>query len=346
MGCGSSKSAAIGNDISDSQSDEDNQVQSENNDLFHHEILNDSAALSDILQSDDPTINGYHILSEIACGPMSRVFQVIKEDSKELCVAKIYSHSVLKKKRISNDDQPYVLVQRELDILSKLSHKYVIILNEAFDDTRTNSLVIVMPYCPLGSLKHLLSQNLLNTNTISKCFYQIATACEYLHSNLIVHRDIKPANILAFNLGHFVLSDFSVSQEVAKQSSYATDVKGTPMFMAPEECRGTKFHPIPADVWAYGVSLYMSLFGHLPFDLESCQGFLNGGGILALYKHIHSNDLIIPPDTPSNLVSLLKGVLEKDPAKRLTFKAIVLHPYFEELHANATKKRKSSGILD
>jgi serine/threonine protein kinase len=40
---------------------------------------------------------------------------------------------------------------------------------------------------------------------------------------------------------------------------------GTPAFMAPEVCGGEKHLGWPADVWAFGVTMYLLAVGHLPF---------------------------------------------------------------------------------
>jgi [calcium/calmodulin-dependent protein kinase] kinase len=41
--------------------------------------------------------------------------------------------------------------------------------------------------------------------------------------------------------------------------------QGTPAFLAPEVCAGKNYDGAAVDIWALGVTLYMMLFGTVPF---------------------------------------------------------------------------------
>jgi [calcium/calmodulin-dependent protein kinase] kinase len=91
----------------------------------------------------------------------------------------------------------------------------------------------------------------------------------------IVHRDIKPENILVNEKDDVKLSDFGVSLIIEKQQTddlEITNNAGTQAYLAPEGWTSTltfnqsgRFKPKPLDIWATGVTLYMILFGKLPF---------------------------------------------------------------------------------
>ena len=130
---------------------------------------------------------------------------------------------------------------------------------------------------------------------------------------------------------------------------------GTPAFYAPELCDPQYFelgkHPDrPAitsqiDVWALGVTLYGMVFGRLPFY---------AGNEFQMYEKIAREEVYIPKKrlkgvehtdkTPSNhnkrlddvleyedvddeLSDLLKRLLDKHPAKRITLKEVKHHPW-------------------
>ena len=287
---------------------------------------------SDFLLQDDPTLNGYCFLNEIGCGCMSRVFQVVKVETDEIFAAKVYNNSQIGRSNLSNEDPPYVCIQRELDLMAKLSHRYLISLIDAFNDATTNSLIIIIPFAPLGNLKSMIDKKIANDDIFNACFHQISLAGAYLHSQNVVHRDIKPENFLAFAEDYFVLSDLSVSQELESPNAKLVDTKGSPAFLSPEETAGNEFDPKPADVWAFGVSMYNSYYGLFPFDIDNCIGQSMANTIMMIADHLKNKELTFPKIADKNpqLKSLLTKILTKDPTKRLTFEQISQDPFFEK----------------
>eukprot|EP00742_Colponemidia_sp_Colp-10_P012232 GILJ01013699.1.p1 GENE.GILJ01013699.1~~GILJ01013699.1.p1 ORF type:complete len:1185 (+),score=155.10 GILJ01013699.1:32-3556(+) len=130
----------------------------------------------------------------------------------------------------------------------------------------------------------------LDVDTIRSYMRQILSAVAYLHRHQVVHCDIKPDNILLGANGMVYLADFGVSEmfnnnaeEIFERSRGSremegkvlsdggapfamTATKGTPAFAAPETLTGLAFDGSAADMWAVGVTLYVLLFGRLPFE--------------------------------------------------------------------------------
>ncbi len=95
------------------------------------------------------------------------------------------------------------------------------------------------------------------------CFAQLAMAISALHGARCLHRDIKPSNVLVEPTGRVVLLDFGLAREGGV--ALATAIAGTPPYMAPELGMGED--PTEASDWyAFGVMLYESIAGRLPFD--------------------------------------------------------------------------------
>ncbi|MFD9412172.1 protein kinase [Streptomyces sp. NPDC059989] len=85
------------------------------------------------------------------------------------------------------------------------------------------------------------------------------------HHSGVLHRDVKPANIRVTANGRVVLYDFGLARltgEVAHTS--ASDLLGTPQYMAPERIRGQLPEPA-SDVYGVGACLYFMLTGASPF---------------------------------------------------------------------------------
>lgn len=93
---------------------------------------------------------------------------------------------------------------------------------------------------------------------------------------------------------------------------------GTALFAAPEMCTGEDFHGRQVDVWACGVTLHFFLLGRPPFDAPN---------ILAIYDVIQEAALELPDSLPAAAADLLRGLLSKDPAARLTLQQAGAHPW-------------------
>ena len=77
---------------------------------------------------------------------------------------------------------------------------------------------------------------------------QVVAALDYVHGKGVLHGDCKPQNVLVND--HMVcrLTDFG---ECA--FGQACDMRGTPLFMAPEQLCQQPYH-CKVDVWALGIS--------------------------------------------------------------------------------------------
>jgi len=93
---------------------------------------------------------------------------------------------------------------------------------------------------------------------------------------------------------------------------------GTPAFLAPECCQSGKFKPKPADIWAMGVTIYVLLFGCVPFY---------GPGVMGIYRAILNHPLKVPENTNPQLADFLQQILQKDPNKRFTIEQCKEHPW-------------------
>ena len=109
---------------------------------------------------------------------------------------------------------------------------------------------------------------------------QTASALAAAHAAGIVHRDLKPDNLFLVPderdaaLEMVKVLDFGIAklgQQASNTSSVRTrtgSVMGTPAYMSPEQCRGTREIDHRTDIYALGVILFEMLCGRPPFVSE------------------------------------------------------------------------------
>ena len=90
--------------------------------------------------------------------------------------------------------------------------------------------------------------------------------------------------------------------------------------MAPEIIERTNYAS-PVDLWALGITMFMMVSNDYPFHLKNLD-----------YEIVHTPVIFKPADWTDiswHCKSLIMGLLEKDPSKRLTAKQALDHYFFE-----------------
>jgi serine/threonine protein kinase/tetratricopeptide (TPR) repeat protein len=106
-------------------------------------------------------------------------------------------------------------------------------------------------YLAMEKVPGLAFDDALRAGTsLPHAFSGLAHALIALHALGFVHRDVKPSNVRVRPDGRVVLLDFGLVASV----DAATEVAGTPRYMAPEQRRGLEVGPA-ADGYALGVML-------------------------------------------------------------------------------------------
>jgi serine/threonine-protein kinase len=151
---------------------------------------------------------------------------------------------------------------------------------------------------------------------------QIARGMEAAHGRGIVHRDLKPDNIFLVpdaedpSRDQVKILDFGIAKLLGAPSASrgATStgmVLGTPLFMAPEQCRGTGVVDHRADIYSLGCILYFMLCGRPPFAYEGVGEILGA--------HLHEPVMpprSINPTVPQALEAVVLKALAKNPDER------------------------------
>ena len=279
-------------------------------------------------QSEDPQIYLYKFIKSIGRGSNAEVFQVQNVETGEMLAAKIYDKMSLQRNSIGCTCTPEDRMMRELDIMRRIRHPNTMHLVDGLDDDFTNSFILIMPFADKGSL--LVQEKATEPMPEDKARYvfaQVVEGLSYLHSKNIAHRDVKPENIMMFSDGRAVLADYSAAIWLPPESDVIEDTEGTPAFYSPEECTGDPFPAKPTDVWALGVSLYIMIFGHLPF-FEITDGYFLCQ-LFRIAQQIQNEPLTFDPNITisDELRDLLQKILDKNPATRLTAAQAMEHPW-------------------
>jgi hypothetical protein len=125
---------------------------------------------------------------------------------------------------------------------------------------------------------------------------QTASALGAAHTKGIVHRDLKPDNLFVVpdegNPGHehIKVLDFGIAKLQANAAGGSVKTRtgalmGTPIYMSPEQCLGTKEVDWRSDIYSLGAILYEMLTGQPPFTSEGFGALLN----------MHLNQAPVPP---------------------------------------------------
>lgn len=231
-----------------------------------------------------------------------QVFLVQKVDG--IDQGKLYAMKVLKKARLVCNEKDKAHTVSERNILEMLQHPFLVKLHYAFQNH--SNLYIVLEYCHGGELfNYLEREGALLEN--AACFYasEIVLAIGHLHSLGIIYRDLKSENVLLDRQGHVKLTDFGLSKEgVCTTNTFC----GTIEYMAPEiiRCEG---HGKAVDWWSLGTLIYDMLSGTPPFSQEESRE--------ATTRKILTAPLKFPPSFSSEVISLIRGLLKRDPNERL-----------------------------
>jgi serine/threonine protein kinase len=122
-----------------------------------------------------------------------------------------------------------------------------------------------MNYLPNGSLRRRhASREPISWETIVIYTKQIAEALQYIHDKGVVHRDVKPENMLIGDNDDIQLSDFGIAITSYTINAEAQKVKGTPLYIAPEQIEGQAVRE--SDQYSLGAVMYEWLTGVPPFD--------------------------------------------------------------------------------
>jgi serine/threonine protein kinase len=225
----------------------------------------------------------------------------------------IFALKVLHKKQLIKHGVEHQL-RREIEIQSHMRHVNILRLFNYFWDE--DHVYLFLEMAPGGELYSLLTDRGRFSEARAAWYLkQMVEAIRYCHSKHVIHRDIKPENILIGFNDTLKIADFGWS--VHAPNSRRDTFCGTLDYLPPEMVENVK-HDYSVDVWGLGVLAYEFLVGKPPFEDASRKN---------TYRKIQQAEVVFPDYLSKQAVSLIRGLLQKDPKKRMSLDDVLRHPW-------------------
>ncbi|HEY5933195.1 MAG TPA: serine/threonine-protein kinase, partial [Kofleriaceae bacterium] len=250
----------------------------------------------------------YRVLEQIGIGGMAVVYLV--EHQKLL---KRFAAKVLAPEHAASEEA-HARFTQEAHAASQLDHENIVTISD-FGVTTDGRPYFVMELLRGQSLDVRLEEGPMTIEEVVAVCVPVARALAHAHAEGIIHRDVKPENIFLVQRSQgrwgVKVLDFGIAKVPVNQHLTAMgQALGSPMFMSPEACRGEDVDP-RADIYSFGILLYLMLTGHVPFSDES---------LLKILQMQVSSPVPPPtqykPDLSPQLEAVVLRALEKDPADR------------------------------
>ena len=164
----------------------------------------------------------------------------------------------------------------------------------------------------------MLTDHLTAMKNLKSYAHQILHAIQYMHSKSILHLDLKLENIMLTNEdSDVVIIDFGMAKILTDKETQI-DCKPTTLRITAPEVFKNKVCGRPADLWSFGIILFILYEGKYPFNEQK-----------EITSH-KTDSLKFEKVTDKNTISLIQQLLTQDENKRLTVDQALAHTFFKE----------------
>lgn len=282
-------------------------------------------------------LDSFDMVSLLGAGGFGKVYLVRHKAS-----GQVYALKVMQKKAVLRR-KDVKAAHTERNILAMLTSSpvrgdnapFIVRLHCCWQCPRR--LYLLMDYAAGGELLHHLRRERMLSEAAARFYLaEMVLALEHLQARHVIHRDLKPSNLLLDAAGHIVLCDFGLSTVLLDGASRTHSWCGTEDFLAPEVV-ARDGHGVEADWFSLGGIAFEMMTGEPPFSPASERNLAR--------KELHRRILRCKPKLPRYLTrdahALLKALLTRDPAARLTDPAAVKrHPFFRGMDWEALAARQ------
>lgn len=264
----------------------------------------------------------------------------------------------MKKIRLESEEEgvPSTAI-REISLLKELRHPNIVSLRDCLCRIPCYILSLnlfpwiqeILDSIPLGQF--------MDSSLVKSYLYQILQGIVFCHSRRVLHRDLKPQNLLIDNKGTIKLADFGLARAFGIPIRVYTHEVVTLWYRSPEVLLGSARYSTPVDIWSIG-----TIFAELATKKPLFHGDSEIDQLFRIFRALGTPNNEVWPEVeslqdykntfpkwkPGSLAShvknldkdgldLLSKMLVYDPAKRISGKMALNHPYFNDLD-NQIKK--------
>lgn len=201
--------------------------------------------------------------------------------------------------------------RREAQALARISHPNVVTVHDTgVHDDRPYLVMELLD--GLGLHRLVASCGPLEPDVVRVVATAMCSGLGAAHAAGVLHRDVKPSNVRVTVTGQVVLQDFGLAwlTETSAITRVGTLI-GTPQYMAPESIRGEQ-SGAASDLYGLGLCMYLMLTGESPFDVA-----MDVGAVVEQVVDEGVPSLASRPGIPEDLVTIVDGLCERDPSRRL-----------------------------
>ena len=267
------------------------------------------------------TIAHYKISAKLGQGGMGEVYRAMDTKLGREVAIKVLPEA------LAGDAERLARFQREAELLASLNHSNIAAIHGL--EESGGGLALVLELVEGDTLSDRLKKGPMAVEDALETCLGIAEALEAAHEKGIIHRDLKPANVKFTADGKVKVLDFGLAKALGAESDSMTSIGsltdsptitadytkpgtilGTAAYMSPEQARGKGLDK-RTDIWSFGCVLFECLTGKKPFQGEDVTETL-----ASIIKEEPVWGLL-PNNTPSPILLLLRKCLSKDRKRRL-----------------------------
>jgi len=262
----------------------------------------------------------YEIGRMIGGGGMGHVYEATHSGTGRKVAIKVISTGEMAK-----DAHIVGRFQREAKAAGSVDSQNICQVLDTGTDPDTGAPFMVMEYMTGEDVQQLLQRTgPLSPDLALRITAQAALGLSKAHGVDVVHRDMKPANLFLARKddGEVVvkLLDFGIAKVKMEQAQSAENagltrtgmMLGSPLYMSPEQARGSKTIDHRADLWSLGVVLYQCLSGRTPYQHVDALGEL----IMAICSERPPPVQDFAPWVPPEIAAIVHKTLQVNPNDR------------------------------
>ncbi|KAJ2855233.1 Cyclin-dependent kinase catalytic subunit, partial [Coemansia erecta] len=191
----------------------------------------------------------------------------------------------------------------------------------------------------------------LSPAQVKSYMHQLVKGIAFCHSHRTLHRDLKPQNLLIDQSGMLKIADFGLGRAFGVPLRVYTHEVVTLWYRSPEILMGSRHYSIGMDMWSIGC-----IFAEMVQRKPLFPGDSEIDEIFKIFRILGTPTEEVWPDIttlpdykptfpkwqPKDLAALLPGLdadgidllrrmLIYDPARRISAKQALAHPYFNDI---------------